>query len=332
MAHSVWILVKESKLPEVTALAEQLESSQYPMWIDTDWNWLGQSGWLPMTWQDRETGCEVDVEPLPKEESEAAAAAGYVDLDTGVVVTTRGWDGLRVGVSFCATIAAMTGGCVSEGDGEFVPHTETDHWARDVIGSADKLEAQDTAREETRKASLAAGDEERQIQEELDQYAGNEAVFLVVFDTVSVGLSGTRRVGGCNWRLYSGDQCFDHTKSRTLLHESVKLWHELPADFNWNTDEMPEHIAKKMEDLRIARENAEDEEEVTLEAAIQTIETWPDDLIIERAVWKPPHFVDVTFVGDTLRRLEFIGGSQETTFDIRTENLTFYIWDRILTR
>ena len=151
MAHSISVLVDGSQLPKIKALAEQLETGPHPITLNTEWDWRDQSGWLPMTWRNRDTGCEVDVEPLSQEESGNAAKEGFPDLDTAVVITSRGWGSLRVAVAFSAAVAVMSGGCVSEDDGDYLSHSSVERWAKDTLNSADKAEKNTTASEKNKR-------------------------------------------------------------------------------------------------------------------------------------------------------------------------------------
>ena len=92
MAHTTWVLVNKSRLPEPADLTHLATRAGWPLEIDGDWSWAKHTGFLPMKWDGTKTGCEISLERLPKKERDRAAKAGFEDLDAFVEVTQRlGW-------------------------------------------------------------------------------------------------------------------------------------------------------------------------------------------------------------------------------------------------
>ena len=114
----MWVLLKSDRLPDVKVFAESVRASEFPLEIDTDWDWASHTGWLPMQWNGKESGCEVDFEPLEEDDVGAAAAAGFDGLDSAVVLTTRGWDSLKVANAIAAWLAQHCNAVVSEDEDE----------------------------------------------------------------------------------------------------------------------------------------------------------------------------------------------------------------------
>jgi hypothetical protein len=282
-------------LPPVATLADAISESEFPLEIDTDWDWGTHSGWLPMHWDGEESGCEVDFEPLEQSEIDAAEVEGFSGLDSVVIITTRGWDSLTVANAFAACLVKMTDGCISEDEDEFLAATDAFEWARRGVEAAEQGK-----RDEAERAAV-----NDQVRDNLDDYLKSLLTKLVGRKIAAFGMINDSRlamrtedgpsVGGSVWTLQTPDRNYDVTRFARVKDRE--------DDVLFGLDSTPED--RQLLETELERADQQDEEDKSL--AWPLLDKWAEDAAIVEARWLPPHTVEVTLSIDGNPKLIFSG-------------------------
>lgn len=304
MAHSYWVMFQEKRLPSVAALAEAIAASEFPLRIDTDWEWRSHSGWLPMQWREEESGCEVDFEPLKQSDIDAANVEGYAGLDSVVVITSRGWDSLRIANAFVACLVEMTDGCISEDEGEFLAATDALDWARRGVDAAELGK-----RDEAERA--VANDA---VRDNLDDYLNSilaklvglkiNEFLLINEDLLAMHTENGPVVNSSAWKLRTADKTYDATRfARVKEREYTML----------DGDPTPEDLQLLEKELERADELDEEDKSI----AFPLLTSMAGDMTIVEARWLPPRIVEVTFSTDGKPKLVFGGDGYLSEVTVR---------------
>ncbi len=289
MAYSFWVLVKSEKLPTPAATAQAIHISDFPLEIDADWDWKELMGWRPMLWNGRDSGCEIECERLGRKDAAAATKAGFPDLDTTLVITTRGSDSLRAASVFAGTVANASGGCVSERDGEYVRPDEVLDWMSstlDAADSSDALEPQSGCPQELNKGDLVAV---------LGRLKGKVTKLVLVNSRLSMQLDDGCSFLGNSWKLRVADKVMVVSRWRTMMQIQTEI---LLGD---GSDKECMEAADAME-ADIAKAKALDQQD--LDDAYAFLKS-VNNLSVESARLVTPSSIEVALTGDTDSLLEF---------------------------
>lgn len=81
MAYTFWLLAKSKNLPGPAEVSRTVHLSDFPLEIDADRDWQDLVSWLPMFWNGRESGYEIDFEVLGHEDATAVSKAGFIERE-----------------------------------------------------------------------------------------------------------------------------------------------------------------------------------------------------------------------------------------------------------
>lgn len=294
MANAIWVLVDIEKLPTPDEIAQSIHLSDFPLEIDSDWEWKELAGWLPMYWDGSESGCEIDYEPLEEKDRVAAAEAGFPGLNAVLVMTSRGWDSLRAACVFAGKVAHSSGGCVSEHESQFIGSDEVLAWASAAIEAADtgeNLEAEMGPIASTSTATQFTGD----LAALLARLKGQVAKLVLVNSSLLLVLENGSSLRGNAWRLHVLDKVMDVTRWRALKQKETEIL----------LGSGPER--KRMESADAMQADivkAEELDKTDMEDAYTFLRS-VDNLSVESAGLATPTSIEVSLTGDSVSLLEF---------------------------
>jgi hypothetical protein len=304
MADSICILVKRSRLPAPAALHDVLKANALPLSFSPDWKWAGLSGWLPMIWRGAETGCEVELEKLGKKEKTAASKAGYPDLDTAVVLTTRDWPSLQTGSAFAAAIAIAARGCIAEDEGEYLAHDAALAWARDTAASADAALQREAEAAKARAAIEAGGDIDGAFEAALSALVGRRITDTLTIGGMLVVTDGGQRLHGGAWCVLAQDgRRLGPTRYATIRSQQHALLHA------WGDAELTPEQQREYETLDAQLAPATQHDERDGQAALDEIKSWPGPLMIASVKWIRPGTVGIYFAASGEFGIELVGST-----------------------
>jgi hypothetical protein len=300
MSYSFWVLAARDALPDPAQIAAVLAKARLPLRFGEPWSWADQQGWLPARWRKAESGFELDLEPLDRKEAAAAERAGHPRYDTGIVVTMRGADSIQAGLAFGAALAVACGGCITEAEYEYVPHTDALRWARKGIADSVKQEKLDAEREQAVAEARAAGGVEAQLEAALAAMGGQKVTqFVAMMGQLGVLLAGGQRLSGSSWRVTARDgQRHDQSRYATLRSRQFAI---LAAG-----EQTPERL-QEMQALEAQLADAEALDGKDGTAAQRELGTWPRGTVLQAASWQRPGVIRLQFEGGM--QIEFVGGT-----------------------
>lgn len=296
MAHTFWVLATRDSLPTPTKIKNAFAKAKLPVTFVGRWDW-GTSGWLPMYWRKTETGCEVELEKLTKREAAAAKKAGHAGADVKIVITIRGWDSLKVGVSFGAIAAQLSHGCITESDDEYIAANKSLKWAKDSIADADKQSRLEKAQDKANK-SAQAGRIDEQLESALSVLSGHKVKDIRFgMSVLGVVMTNGARFSGSAWRVI-GQDGKRHTQDRYASIRSLQL------ALLWGTASAAKIKQAQSLDKLLDQAGTEDAEGAA--SAQAEVKAWPSNLELKSVSWQQPNVISLLF--DAGMSIEFVGG------------------------
>lgn len=301
MAYTFQVLVPRQSLPEMAQLAAILRKAKLPLRLSHPWDWDKDSGWLPMHWRKSESGCEVELDKLSKQESMAAKKAGYPNLDSVLTIATRGWESLQCGAAFAACLAVNGSGCITETDGEYIAPEAALKWAKTAIKEADKQQQIEIDRNKTSDQLRLAGNIEDELASRLAALSGAKVKHIrFMMDRLGIHLETGQMIHGSAWRIIAPDgSCFAQDRYASLRTKQLRL---MAATSEPLTAEQEKNLALLDKDAKKA--GALDGKDAAL--AVKMVQGWPENLHIASVTWEPPNQIKVSL--DTGVSCLFTGG------------------------
>lgn len=300
MAYSFLVLALREALPQPAQIAAVLAKAKLPLRFDDPWSWADQQGWLPVRWRRLESGFELDVEPLEPLEAITAERAGHPRYDMAVAITMRGADSIQAGLAFGAALAVACGGCITEAEYEYVPHTDALRWAKKGISDSIKQHKQNAEREQAVTEARAAGGMDAQLDAALAAMAATQVTqFLAVMNQLGVVLTGGQRLSGSSWRIVARDGTrYDQSRHAVLRSRQCEI---LAAGA-----QTPEQ-QRELQALEAQLGSAESLDAKDGAAAQRELGTWLRGATLLTASWQRPNCIRLQFEGGG--QIEFVGGS-----------------------
>ena len=313
MAYSMWVLLQRDRLLDVTRFAESVSASEFPLTIDTDWDWASHIGWLPAYWDGKESGCEVELELLESEDSEAADIAGFKGLDSAVVLTTRGMDSLNVAIAIAACLAQQCDAVVSEDEGQFIAGSDVIDWARRGIVSAEQIESEEAQQDQARAESLVADDGDTLLYNTLNEVAGYPVIkFMLVGDGLAIQLEGGVDMLGRCWRLHFEGRVYDVTRHRKARQRQAELLLMASDDEDW--EEQADAVQSEIEEARTLDQS-------DMESAFDVLKPLAGQVSVSHVEWASSKTIEVTLSSREKAVIEYTTGAYLSSITVRTPEL-----------
>ena len=301
MAYTFQVLIVRKYLPDMDTLSTILRKAKLPLRLEHPWVWDNDSGWLPMHWRKTESGCEVELEKLTKKEATAAKKAGYSGFDSAVTITTRGWDSLKAGVAFAASLAVASSGCITEDEGEYINAGAAINWAKTVIADADKQQTLEVEWDKAREQAQSAGNIGDELERQLAGLSGAKVKQMhFMFDRLGIRLETGETIHGSAWRIITQDgNLYAQDRYASLRTKQIRL---MAASAEPPSTE--QENAQAQLDKEIESASKLDEKEAY--QAQKEIESWPENIQIVSVIWDRPNRIKVAF--DNVSTCLFTGG------------------------
>ena len=318
MAYSMWVLLQNDRLPDVEAFLESVRASEFPLTFDTDWDWASHIGWLPMHWDGEESGCEIEFEILEKDDIDAAVAAGFSALNSAVVLTTSGWDSLKVASAIAACLAAHCDAVVSEDADEYLASDDVLDWARRGIKAAEQGERDEA--EQVRERAKASEtlptheDADTQLFSTLYEFAGSPvSKFMLLGDGLAINLEEGYGIQGRCWRFRHEGRVYDVTRYRREKKRETDLLMSADDDDDW---------ASQADAMQSDIEAARKLDNADMEGAFEILKSWAGQVSILHAVWASANIIEVTLSSTEEAIIEYSTGSYLASITVRTPDMS----------
>ncbi|RTL40270.1 MAG: hypothetical protein EKK53_15830 [Burkholderiales bacterium] len=299
MAYTFLVLASRDALPTAADLNDLLARERLPAVIETGSAWAQAQGWLPMTWREAASGCEVELSKLSKRDAAAAAAVGQAGCNVAVAITSRGWDSLQCAVCFAAALAVSASGCISEEDEPLIPPDAAWRWARETVSTADDHRQREQAHEAATAAALAEGGVEARFSAALAALAGREvqAFGSMLMSHLSVSVAAGPVVAGAAWQVRAEDGTV-HANNR---HSALRTRQARLLPVADTADGRRELAALEKQLAAAARQD-----EQGAKRGLAEVQRWPAGLKITSATWQAPNQLTLQFANGAA--ITFTGG------------------------
>lgn len=317
MAYSMWVHLQRDQLLDVQRFSKSVRDSEFPLTIDTDWDWESHIGWLPAYWDGEESGCEIELESLEREDIESAEAAGFKGLDSAVVLTTRGMDSLNVAIAIAACLAQECDAVVSEDEGQYIAGADVIDWARRGIFSAEQIaneKAQHAGNQgQARAESPDPDDADTLLFNSLHEAAGYPITsFMLVGDGLSIQLEGGFDILGRCWRLHHDGRDYDVTRYRKVRQQQARLLLTASDDKDW--EKQADALESELEAVR-ALDHSD------MESAFEVLKPLAGQISVSQIEWVSAKTIEVTLSTREKTVIEFSTGDYLPGITVRAGEL-----------
>jgi hypothetical protein len=277
-----------------------ISEAGFTLEIDTDFDPLDFSGFLPCRIGDVECGFEYFFEDLDPEATEDLEVPLPADWDTVVTLVTRSsYDDLQASCIAAGVLAHLVkGGFFDGGDEPMINGGQSIESARSILSEIEKLKLDEVSAQEAKQKVIDSGSPEDSLEVLLGSLSGVQIEdFNKGYKSLSVILAGDREIKGDAWRLIGPNTVFDVSRERRIKGLQADLLVESKGNLDseqkarWSVLEGELDEARNLDASDLAK--------------IATFLTPLDQLSIKSVEWQRPSKLLIRITGQAEFSLEF---------------------------
>jgi hypothetical protein len=280
MSHTVSVFLNKKRVPVLSDVLAFLNKKGLGLSIEA-WDFLNDIGYLPAQWDEQETGFDVEMNSVSKDEKAALKESGFKALDCEISFTVYGEPlELKTASALCYALSELGKGCISEEEGRYFAGEQAKAWLQQNI------EIQDVS-----PADLPKGED---IEAALTDMIGQAVAGFVTDDIkLAIALKSGHSLSCMAWTL-----TLDDGQIIEANHYAPQRVKQLAALLT------SQDRSQTLDDMEEGMLAAAAQDEAAMEQAKTVLESWQNTVTVKAVQHPNPYTIEldlgcavITFIG-----------------------------------